>query len=161
MGCYARSTMATLPSGSRPWTCPRSMCRGSLSPSPVPQVRGDDDHVGRLAAEHLLDQGVRRFGYCGWDGLFYSAARRRGFRRTLEAAACECDVLAYDRDPQRMSWHEQLDVLGEWLTRLTRAAGDQTVGVFTHDDCHALSVIEACRVAGLDVPERVAVLGGE
>ena len=43
--------------------------------------------MGRLAAEHLLDRGLRHFGFVGYLDHAFSVGREEGFRETVEAAA--------------------------------------------------------------------------
>src|SRR4051812_25342406 len=45
----------------------------------VPRVMVDQDEIARLAAEHLVSRGFRRFAYYGLVGPAYSADRERAF----------------------------------------------------------------------------------
>ncbi len=36
--------------------------------SKLPLVRSDDAAIGRMGAEHLLERGFQRFGFCGFRG---------------------------------------------------------------------------------------------
>ena len=64
--------------------------RGRLRDLPMPAILTDDAAGTRLAAEHLLERGFRRFAYCGFAGLSYSAERLRVFSETVQAAGYPC-----------------------------------------------------------------------
>jgi DNA-binding LacI/PurR family transcriptional regulator len=95
---------------------------------------GVEDRLGaRLAAEHLLSLGHRRFGVLT-DG---SAERLAGYRDALEAAGAE--------------WRA--------MPRLTLDGHDGPTAVIAATDQLALDAIETAREAGLRVPEDLSVVG--
>ena len=49
-----------------------------------PHVRSDDEMIGKLAAEHLLERGFRSFGFCGFKGEAWSDRREIGFVTTVQ-----------------------------------------------------------------------------
>ncbi|MEM6393105.1 MAG: substrate-binding domain-containing protein [Planctomycetota bacterium] len=102
--------------------------------------------VGRLGAEHLLDLGYERLAYVERAGMALSYRRGKGFADTAEAAGRRVTVLRGAGDS-----------VGKLVSVLKRL--DKPVGVMAGTDRGAFRVIEACRLAGLRVPEDVAVLG--
>jgi len=64
----------------------------------VPLVHANDEAVGRLGAEHLVERGFRHFGFVEYP-FFWSTGRRAGFERAVRAAGAECAVydLPYPR----------------------------------------------------------------
>ena len=56
---------------------------GRRSPFGPPRIHCDDQAIGRLAAEHLLERGLRSFGFCGYAGEFWATRRRDGFVTAL------------------------------------------------------------------------------
>jgi LacI family transcriptional regulator len=44
-------------------------------------VMVDHEAVGRLAAVHLLDRGLRHFGFIGYPDHAFSVGREKGFRQ--------------------------------------------------------------------------------
>jgi LacI family transcriptional regulator len=124
---------------------------------PVPRVGVDDDRCGRLAAEHLLDRGLRHFAFVGQRDHAYSVRREAGFRRALERhglrPACYHERRPRPFDPMGRLW--ALDPrLQKWVAALPRP-----VGVFAPNDLWGVQLIEVCRQAGLQVPDEVALLG--
>lgn len=128
---------------------------GALECRDVPWVNSDNPAIGRLAAEHLIESGYRRFAWHGLERVWFSKERRRGFEKRLAEAGFSCAAL----DVPSTLFSRSLDVeviprLAEWLSRL---AGPVGVGVAT--DTRAVLVLEACRLAKLPVPDRVGVIG--
>ncbi|MDF5755047.1 LacI family DNA-binding transcriptional regulator [Spongiactinospora sp. TRM90649] len=120
-----------------------------------------DDHLGgRLAAEHLLARGHRRFGFVGEaqrSGRYVSPSERRlaGFRAALADAGHPLgpgDVrLAAPGSGAAPAVPPATDLL-------TRADGRPTA-VFAADDTLAAGVLRAARELGLSVPGELAVIG--
>ncbi len=108
----------------------------------------DNDVVGRLAAEHLTQAGLKHFGYCGVAGRIASEQRRVAF-----AAALEQRPLASFSEPISEG-ESSLDSLSDWLKQLPKP-----VGLLVFDDKLGERVLTACRWVSLSVPQQVAVLG--
>ncbi|MEM1213173.1 MAG: substrate-binding domain-containing protein [Planctomycetota bacterium] len=106
----------------------------------------DSRAVGRLGAEHLLDLGYERLAYVERAGMALSGRRGEGFTAAAESAGRE----VYRLRGRGVTVGE----LVPWLRRLPKP-----VGVMAGTDRGAFRVIEACGVAGLRVPEEVAVVG--
>ena len=68
-----------------------------LAPGDVPRVMVDQEAIGRLAAEHLLERGFRRTAYFGQQGMWYSQQREHGFVERIRQAGGECSVLEAPR----------------------------------------------------------------
>jgi LacI family transcriptional regulator len=112
----------------------------------LPWVETDDAAVARLAADHLLERGLRHFGYCG-DGRFnWSRWRGEHFARYLAEAGYACHA---GPSPRRGG-----DELAEWVRSLPRPAG-----IMACYDIRAREVLAACRHAELAVPDEMAVIG--
>jgi LacI family transcriptional regulator len=126
-----------------------------LVPPDMAYVCTDNVRTGELAAEHLLERGLRYFAYCGIPYSHYNAfayQREDAFRARLRAAGFDCRVF-HGRHRYTTHWDALLDGLAEWLKTLTRP-----VGLMACDDPRARHVLLACRRAGLSVPEDVAVV---
>jgi LacI family transcriptional regulator len=130
---------------------------GRRGPFGPPRIHCDDLAIGRVAAEHLLQRGLRSFGFCGYDGELWSTRRREGFLGALARAGLRCQVC-------ESSWHglgaqhfeEDLKHIEAWLVSLP-----SPVGVMACNDMLGFQVLDGCRSAGLKVPEDVAVLGAD
>jgi len=72
--------------------CQWSTCRRPCTHVDFPRVTVDQQAVGRLAAEHLLERGFRRTGYFGRRGMWYSQQRQQGFAERIRQGGGECSV---------------------------------------------------------------------
>lgn len=121
----------------------------------LPRVMPDHQGMGRLAAEHLLERGLRRLAFVGTEGLWYSQLRRLGFEAAARKAGVECDVLELPRSsPDRWTWQQRLAPLTRWLESLK-----PPVGLLAVQDYRARRVVDECQRLGLAVPHDVAVMG--
>jgi len=122
----------------------------------VPRVLLDNVKVGRMGAEHLLDHGF-------WNLAFYKCTnnedvreRERGFNQRLAEARLKPHLLDWHAvstsdSPPKTSW---LDWLVKQLKALPKPAG-----ILAQSDNRAYRLIEACELAGIRVPEELAVVG--
>ena len=117
--------------------------------------------VARMAAEHLLERGFRRFAFCGFGGADYSESRLRYFRDYLAARGYQVQSYSAAHNPETFATPareaEALvrpEALGAWLAALPKPAG-----VFACNDVCAQQLLNICRQIGIPVPERVAVIG--
>ena len=122
----------------------------------VPTVRNDNEAIGRVAAEHLLQCGLKHFGYVGHRPLIFPAQRGAAFVRTVEAAGFTCST--FDDPPQarQAQWERAFDELADWLRALPKP-----VGVMANNDYCARQTLIAAGLAGLDVPRDVAIIGAD
>lgn len=121
----------------------------------LPTVTNDDEAIGRLGAQYLLDRGFRHFGYVGSRSEAFSLARGHEFTQLVRDAGFDGRLLLSDRFEASPALFAQiLDRLGRWLRALPKPAA-----VFAATDRHGLLVTQACHAVGLAVPEQVAVLG--
>jgi LacI family transcriptional regulator len=116
----------------------------------LPWVETDDQAIAKLAAEHFLERGFKNFAYCGARGFHWSRWRGEHFVELLKVSGYRCPIFAPPGQPS----DEQIAALEEWLKRLPKP-----VGVFACYDVRGQQILDACRNAGLAVPDEVAVLG--
>jgi LacI family transcriptional regulator len=128
-----------------------------LADLPFPRVGVDHRQVGRLAATHLRERGFHHFGFVGHPRHFYSREREAGFRQAL-APPGPPPACYYERPARSYRRRGRLLVLHPGLQRWLRAL-PKPVGIFACHDVWGLQVVEACRLAGLRVPDDVAVVG--
>lgn len=127
----------------------------TLRETGFPRVRPDHAGMGRLAAEHLLDRGLRRLAYYGIEGLWFSQQRGLGFVECAQQAGISCAVLEAPRNPDaRQTWEQRLAPLTRWLQQL-----QPPVGLLAIQDYRARTVVDECGRLGLRVPHDVAVIG--
>jgi len=149
-----RSSIAAMASAfERPWV---SVC-GVAPDQKIPRVGPDDFLMGQLAALHLLDCGIRRFAFIGHT--YHAGAERResGFRTTIERAGYNLDHF-HDHGPRQFKSTAQGWAPNRSFRRWVLSLPKQ-VGVATFYDFLGMQLSEACREAGLRVPEDVAIIG--
>lgn len=127
----------------------------TLPVSVVPRVRADHYGMGRMAAEHLLERGLRRLAFYGFTGFWFSQQRRQGLVDRAAEAGVACDVLEVPGSPSApQSWQKRIAPLTRFLKRLK-----PPVGLLAVQDYRARTVIDECQRLGLRIPHDVAVIG--
>jgi len=117
-----------------------------------PISRTDDDSIGRMAAEHLLERRFRHLAYCGNPCDPTSERRRLAFAESATAAGVRCQVF----EPKAASPGSNLvqSELDAWVLTLPRP-----IGILGAWDGQAAQVLDACASQEITVPDEVAVLG--
>jgi LacI family transcriptional regulator len=114
-----------------------------------PCIRLDDDYIGQLAGQHLLERGFERVVYLG-SPANWSRQRAAGLERVVSNSRRECVVL-FSKDwtqLQSQNWiHKQ-------LRRVARP-----FAVMACDDIVAASVVRAVNAAGWQIPTEIGVIG--
>lgn len=124
----------------------------------VGRVDVDDIAIGRVAADHLLETGLRNFAYFGKDE-HYCAQRLVGFRARLRAApiASFSSIKRPKVNRQLIEyWHDRDEKVEHWLKELPKP-----VGVFAAHDPMGRYLAEACRHCGFRIPEDVAIVAAD
>ena len=108
-------------------------------------VHNDEIAIGRKCAAFLRSKGnFRSFAYVPDNRKsWWSTYRQRGFRLELAKHGLRC-----------ATFHDGKSPLSNWLKSLAKPAA-----IMATYDIIGTRVIEACRAAGIDVPEQVAVIG--
>jgi LacI family transcriptional regulator len=123
----------------------------------LPSVAADSAAVGRLAAEHFLSRGFRHFAFYESSRTPGEISRRDGFVEVLRKAGHQVHLLGPPAAAGRAgprSRDDRWTLLGRQLARLPKP-----IAVMAEYDDRAIDVIDAALLAGLRVPEQVAVLG--
>jgi len=120
----------------------------------IANVITDHIAVGEMAAKHLLDRGFRRFAYCGFDDWWWSRLRGEGLRKTVAQAGFETSFYKLPRAKSKRSLDKELPIIAEWLMSLPKP-----IGLMTCNDDRGELVIGACKIAGVQVPQEIAIVG--
>jgi len=125
------------------------------SPDPrLPVVHPDDQAIGQLAAQYLLERGFRQFGHCGVRSN-WSRRAQAAFVGAVAAAGHSCHVYELPvLSRGRRSWDADQDRLATWLHRLPKP-----VAISASSDTVAQRLLDACDRVGAEVPDDVAILG--
>jgi LacI family transcriptional regulator len=113
----------------------------------------DADSISEMSAQHLLGCAFRHFGYCGYADTPWSLARGEAFCLKIQAAGFEVRKHVVRPQAGTGSWRSVRDSIHQWLLQLPRP-----IGVMACNDDLGREVLEACRLAGLRVPDDVAVI---
>jgi LacI family transcriptional regulator len=116
-------------------------------------VAVDDIEGGRLAGQHLVDAGCRSIAFVGGPTTLEQVRNRQaGAGRAAEAAGVRFTHLP----TTRMAADEGRRV-GFEIAGMTPA--ERPDGVFAANDLVALAILQALLLAGIKVPDEVAVIG--
>lgn len=121
--------------------------------SSLPWFETDDAAIAQLACEHLKERGFKRFAYCGDARFNWSNWRQEHFARAVQA---EGDIFLAYRPARQFAADDtsQMADLTRWVKKLPKP-----IGVLACYDLRGQQVLDACRRAGIGVPDQVAVLG--
>lgn len=121
---------------------------------PVPSVYPDDVQIGRLAARHGLEHAFEHFAVIPAGVQAWCEDRVRGYREVIREAGATLHtpgpgISAVDH------WQQARPTrLAEWIGGLPKP-----VFVFSVSNYISVPVMEECQLAGVAVPETVAILG--
>ncbi len=128
---------------------------GEMHDTGLPMLHSDERQIARMATEHLLERGFRSFAFVGLPGAIWSERRLEFFQQRLLEAGHTCQVFEYRPGKKDTGgWLSQEKELTAWLLGLVQPAA-----VMACYDVVGVRVLDACRGAGLAVPEQVAVIG--
>lgn len=117
----------------------------------LPCVETDDETIADWAAEHFASRGLRHFAYCGDPSFPWSVQRERHFERIVRRNGSTIHRFQHESKSTVM---EERMAMARWVGQLPKP-----VGIMACYDIMAQSLLEACRIAGVLVPNQVAILG--
>jgi LacI family transcriptional regulator, galactose operon repressor len=127
-----------------------------LNPS-APWVGVDNRAMGQMVAQHLLERGFRNFGVYALGTEVYFEQRIADFIDTVQSDGLPCSVYHRKGQPEKpKQWEKHQDELVDWVTNLPKP-----IGLMACTDQLGFFLLDACKRAGIAVPEEVAVVGAE
>jgi LacI family transcriptional regulator len=124
----------------------------------LPQIHSDHAGIARMAAAHLMDRGFRHFAFFGFPVFEWSVRRGEAFAQCVREAGhsfYENEVTPRASwGHQQASWEEEIIGVSEWVKGLPKP-----LGMLAGNDTRGKQLLDACRLAGVAVPEEVAVIG--
>jgi LacI family transcriptional regulator len=155
-GVIARVGTRRLANGLRRLGVPVVNLRSAILDVKYPRVGSDNAAVANLAAEHLMDLGLKNFAFCNTPRGFHLGHDERAdaFAGSIGRAGGRCHTYTAVAAPGRDAWAKEQRRLTGWLRSLPKP-----VGIMACNDEKGVEVLTACRQAGLRVPDDVAVVG--
>lgn len=120
----------------------------------IPRVCGDNDAIGRLAARHFAEHG---FHHTAWFSSKWTNVHSERCAAFFSATH-GCNPMKFIFRKTNSRGERNWSSLRRWIAEQL-AAAPKPLGVFAYSDQDATHVLNACREAGISVPEEVAILG--
>jgi LacI family transcriptional regulator len=116
----------------------------------------NDEEVGALATQHLIDTGCKRVAHIGGPAISPLLGRLEGYKRALTKNGLPVDsdlIMSTDRA------EELGDALAYTATQILLGQNPRPDGIFCYNDVAAYGAIAAVLDAGLRIPEDVSIIG--
>jgi LacI family transcriptional regulator len=114
-------------------------------------VGADDESIGRLAANHLIERGCRRIAHIAGPRTTPGVGRLKGYREALSAAGVSA--------PESYVVHATDDASGYEAARTLLALSPPPDAIFGYNDPVAAGAMKAVLEAGIEIPGRMKVIG--
>jgi LacI family transcriptional regulator, galactose operon repressor len=116
----------------------------------------NDEEVGALATQHLIDTGCKRVAHIGGPAISPLLGRLEGYKRALTKNGLPVDtdlIMSTDRA------EELGDAPAYTATQILLGQSPRPDGIFCYNDVAAYGAITAVLDAGLRIPEDVSIIG--
>jgi LacI family transcriptional regulator len=116
----------------------------------------DDEEIGRIATEHLIQVGCRHIAHIGGSGISTAVGRLRGYQKALEAHG-----LPFDQQYVIIREHadEASDDSGYAAMNQLLETPRPPDGVFCYNDPSAMGAMLAAIEKGIQIPRDLALIG--
>lgn len=117
----------------------------------VINIVADDEKIGEMGARYFIDKGYKNLAFYGNDQIFWSGIRKESFRKTVTSLNLQYfkfESLLNDK------WQSNATLIANWMKCLPKP-----VAIMACNDDFGIHLIEAANMAGIAVPEEVAILG--
>jgi len=116
----------------------------------------NDEEVGALATQHLIDTGSKHVAHIGGPAISPLLGRLEGYKRTLAKNGLPVN-------PELIMSTDRVEELGDaaayTATEILLSQNPRPDGIFCYNDVAAYGAIAAVLDAGLRIPEDVSVIG--
>jgi len=112
----------------------------------------DDAAIGSIAGDEFMRLNLGYWGFVHWDGVGWSEERRKSFHSHATSIGASNSTVSLSLE-ERSSW-DGISKMVEWVKGLPKPCG-----VLACNDEAGVDVLHACQIAGLTVPDEVAVIG--
>jgi LacI family transcriptional regulator len=127
-----------------------------LAGAKVNFVGTDDEEIGRMATEHLIEMGCRRIAHIGGPGISTAIGRLLGYQRALQSHALPIDPRCII---SREHADKASDTSGYEAMNKLLAAEHAPDGVFCYNDPSAMGAMQAALDKGIRIPQDLALIG--
>ncbi len=138
--------------------------RGRFPNEGFASIDSDPAGVSQSVAEHFLERGFRRFGFCGFPGIDFSDQRCRAFVKCLGdkgfsvnvyngSSFSDGDVSAKTLRAETVGVFDE-EAIGDWISGL-----EMPTAIMACNDVRGRQVLHGCSQRGVRVPTSVAVVG--
>jgi LacI family transcriptional regulator len=125
-------------------------------PDDVPYVATDNFKLIKMARDHLIEAGLRHFAMFSLPEAQenrWAQEREYAFRTLMDQDKMEPHIYR-GLGTSAPSWDEAVEQQIQWLHSLPKP-----VGIIAVTDARARQLMQACIMAGIAVPEQVALIG--
>lgn len=124
----------------------------------LPALLENRHAAGRLAAERFLDRGFRDLAYVAFAQEVISSELLAGFKEaTRRVKGCNLHLLPLETPSSEgnsaATYEQHVLKISDWLGKCPTP-----LGILAHNYRMGARIIAACEIAGLQVPEQVAIL---
>lgn len=125
-------------------------------PADVPYVATDNFELIRQGFDHLVEAGLSRFAMFSLPESAenrWAQERESAFRRLMQRDRLWAEIYR-GQVTNASTWDESVQHLIRWLQVLPKP-----IGIIAVNDARARQLLQACVIAGIAVPEQVALVG--
>ena len=125
-------------------------------PANVSYVATDNFKLINLAYEHLVEVGLRRFALFSLPAAKenrWAQERELAFRKLMERDNLDAEIF-HGQGTSTRAWSGAVAQQIAWLKSLPKP-----IGIIAVNDARARQLLQACLIAGIEVPEQVALIG--
>lgn len=128
-------------------------CEVPVMPEGATSVVHDAVATSNAAARELLSLDFRSFAFVGVCGKSWSERRKEAFAAALETNGERMETLDFDMSASA-DYESEARRLRVWLSELPKPCG-----LMAANDAMAEIILHICRMADIDVPDEIAVIG--
>ncbi|MCC8179412.1 MAG: substrate-binding domain-containing protein [Planctomycetes bacterium] len=125
---------------------------GAIYHPQLSTITNDNVGIGVIGGEHMADNGFEHYAFCAADGSAWSDERLEGFRRATSGSR-ERGVAVFSK---KIGWWHSPEFSRELAEFLQLQP--KPLAVMSANDIIGMNVVGACRLAGLRIPEDVALV---
>ena len=114
-------------------------------------LTGDYHTAGVMAANFFRKKNYTNFAYYGIKGVIWSEERGSAFKERVAKEGYKVECFEYAEPTSEGKLRPRVE---EWLKRLPKP-----IALFCCDDERAIFLTETCKIAGISIPEEIALLG--